>query len=154
MTKYRVLQYTPDLVRDERCNIAVIVYGDLLIVTRPLRDFSRVNAFAGHDLREPFDRWLAGIQSATVQQIDAWKSGCLGSLFLTEPRVTTLTPYAAADRLASTFLVETEMLLPLPDPMPCCPSCRYNSHVARTEILDTFYCSSCREEFEQSGSRP
>lgn len=34
-----------------------------------------------------------------------------------------------------------------------CPSCRRSGYILRGETLDTFYCSLCREEFDQPGSR-
>src|SRR5438309_1341485 len=44
---YSIVQYVPDPVTDERINVGIIAFGDGIILTRFIRNWSRVRLFGG-----------------------------------------------------------------------------------------------------------
>lgn len=101
---YTIAEFVPDPVRGERINVGVIVFGDGLIRSRFLTNWSRVQAFAGDhhisflkDFAERVQDWAPqqprlGQVPITDEQLREMTASWMNSIQLTEPRASLLSP--------------------------------------------------------------
>jgi hypothetical protein len=104
-SRYRVLQYFPDLVTGECINIAVIAYDDTAAFARTLQDWSRVQAFGGGST-EILQTVAQGLRQWTPEQARGYRMNEMSCLQLTEPRASITTAEELIDRIADRMLVE------------------------------------------------
>lgn len=111
---YRVIQYVPDAVRDERINLGVIVFDEQRVLVRLLKPeaWPRVEAFGGPYSREFFEEWARPFQDWTPQQAKDGESHYMSCLQLSSPRASLTTAHALLDRIGDRMLVEEDFLTP------------------------------------------
>ena len=115
---YTVVQYVPDPVADERVNIGVIAFNDGAVVSRFLRNWSRVRQFGEHDMAF-LQSFAANISRAgtpslpipglpgtplTPESVRKLSGEWIHSVQLTEPRASILDPKDLLDDMATRLL--------------------------------------------------
>lgn len=113
-SQFSVLQYVPDPLADERINVGVIAYDDSEQAFRVLKDWHRVERFAGHpaahlraSVLDLLDE-LAEVEPTDLPgRLGEWRSGWHGSLTLTPPRVSLDPPERVLDDIAASVLKES-----------------------------------------------
>lgn len=119
---YAVVQYVPDLVRDERINVGVIAFGDGSIRSEFIQDWSRPKAFGGEDLTflKEFGRHvresqqeqlpLADPSLATITEelLRTFSATWRNSIQITEPRASLLDTNELLRDVAARFLMHRQ----------------------------------------------
>lgn len=105
-TYYRVITYSPDIVRDERINVGIFAFDEQRVLVRITTDWDRIKAFARRDDFDPqFVRYVArSIAAWTPQQAKDRVSHYMSCTAFTEPRASITSVYALADRIADRML--------------------------------------------------
>ncbi len=101
-----VIQYVPDVVRGERINVGVVVFGDGRTRVRMLADWSRVRAFATADVVDGLLAAGRDIEGMGEAEIRAAARSPTSSVQLTKPAGSLLDADVLLEQSAPRFLVE------------------------------------------------
>jgi hypothetical protein len=107
---YTVVQYVPDLIRDERLNVGVIVFGEGRVRSRFVESWHRVRAFGEENIEflRSFARQAEHLTEEKVREIaGSWYS----SIQLTAPAGSLLSPSDLLVDVASRYLRESAPVL-------------------------------------------
>jgi hypothetical protein len=103
---YSVIQYVPDLVKDERINIGVVAFDERCAVTYFIENWSRVRQFGGNvaSLRN-LAKHIGELTPATLKTVmDSWQE----SIRFTKPAASLLNPDSLLIDVAKRCLIDPE----------------------------------------------
>lgn len=104
---YSVVQYTPDPIIGERINIGVVVFGNGQILTRFLKNWSRVKNFGGNvtSLKAFAHEAQHNLDEEKVREAARRWSNCIQ---FTQPAASVLTPELLLEDASKRFLNDPE----------------------------------------------
>lgn len=102
---YCVIQFIPDVVRDERVNVGVLTFGDGQVRTRFIKDWTRAETIAGTDVMG-LKFLLEDVEN--LSENDVWNAArnWEHAIQLTYPCGTGKSPDELLNETANRFLVD------------------------------------------------